>query len=222
MLSWRYSCWWLRSQRMGKARYICIFITGVTHRNCQSVDDNAGRLFIRHFDEIENAQQAIMRAASIAIIQQNKFRIIVSSVNSHRVTLDTHNPTASLNLFRNFTSRLNDLSTSRGGKSRPGNAIIYSQSINNSAPYPYLYKSVLVYRSRKNNNDTFTRLINYRGINGDKANTVPTANVVKLLLRSRGEPPDGVYFLFVTRDKAVTTPWPRAQFALKTLVSRVT
>lgn len=59
----------------------------------------------------------------------------------------------------------------------------------------------------------------------DKANTVPTANVVKLLLRSRGEPPDGVdgvYFLFVTRDKAVTTPWPRAQFALKTLVSRVT
>lgn len=42
---------------------------------------------------------------------------------------------------------------------------------------------------------------------------------------TRRTPPDGVdvvYFLFVTRDKAVTTPWPRAQFALKTLVSRVT
>lgn len=40
-------------------------------------------------------------------------------------------------------------------------------------------------------------------------NSIPTANIVKLLLRSSGEPPDGVdvvYFLFVTRDKAVTTP----------------
>lgn len=34
--------------------------------------------------------------------------------------------------------------------------------------------------------------------------------------------PGDVRFSFVTRDKGVTTPWLRARFTLKTLVSRVT